>query len=71
MCDHRGNDCTDSREHGVTQRRRRKCKSCGHKWATREIPEKDWQAMKMLISARKEILASLGDAHKRIEEIEI
>ena len=39
----------DSRDSLKTIRRRRACKSCGHRWTTYEIPSNLWKVLPMIV----------------------
>ncbi len=45
VCNARNGEVTDSRATELCVRRRRRCKSCNHKWTTREIPDDDYQIL--------------------------
>lgn len=59
LCAHESNDVIDSRKAGDNVHRRRRCRLCGHRWDTLELPRSEYDALRTQASRDSRIGADM------------
>ena len=63
-------DCVDSRPFPVGRQRRVRCRACGAKWSTLEVPRATYLQLAGALGAIRDGLVALGDAERALRGLQ-